>query len=611
MPARVLVNWEQLRTVLWLRWRLTRNQWARSGGIGAAIAAVVAAGVLVLSVLSLGGGLAAGALALGDATPLVVMAVWLTLTGVFLFLWMIGLITELQRSESIDLQRLMHLPVLLGQIFVVNYAASHLSASVTLFVPAAVGLAIGLSISRGPAWLLMVPLALGMVFMVTAWTYLLRGWLATLMSNPRRRRAVVMGITAGFILLAQAPNIYFNVIRRSDRSTERGENDTGTETADARAARQAREAEEMAAMLKWQVAIPPLWVPVGAQALAEGRVLPALLGILGVAGIGAIGLRRAYMSTLRFYHGETGGRASASRRAARASEPAIAAGTEASAGSHSRARGGTATRDRTAFLERSLPRVPEQAAAVALATLQSMLRAPEIKMQWGSSFLITLIVGAPLLFRSAGDLPAAAGPFLTTGVVVFSMFLMIGFVGNQFGFDRDGFRALVLSPAERWQILLGKNLAVFPAAAASAVILVVVITVWLRLSPLVFLASLLQLAVGVLGASIAGNLMSILVPYRIQPGSMKPTKMPGLAMLLLVVSQLSLPLALTPAFLPPLAGYVLERVGVARADVINLLLSLVLAAATAFVYWRSLGPIGRLLQRRETKILQTVSATVE
>jgi ABC-2 type transport system permease protein len=195
--------------------------------------------------------------------------------------------------------------------------------------------------------------------------------------------------------------------------------------------------------------------------------------------------------------------------------------------------------------------------------------------------------------------------------VVFSMFLMIGFVGNQFGFDRDGFRALVLSPAERWQIILGKNLAVFPAAAASAVILVLVVTIWLRLSPFVFVASLLQLAVGVLGASIAGNLMSILVPYRIQPGSMKPTKMPGMAMLILVVSQMSLPVALTPAFIPPAAGFLLERMGVARADVTNVVLSMVLAGIVAVAYWWSLAPMGRLLYRRETKILQTVSAEVE
>ena len=47
-------------------------------------------------------------------------------------MWLIGLIAELQRSETIDLQRLMHLPVGLGQIFVINYVASHLALSIIL-----------------------------------------------------------------------------------------------------------------------------------------------------------------------------------------------------------------------------------------------------------------------------------------------------------------------------------------------------------------------------------------------------------------------------------------------------------------------------------------------
>ena len=68
----------------------------------------------------------------------------------------------------------------------------------------------------------MIPLWLSMVFMVSAWTYLLRGWLATLMTNPReRRRTVVMGITAAFILISQAPNIYFNVIKRTTPASVR------------------------------------------------------------------------------------------------------------------------------------------------------------------------------------------------------------------------------------------------------------------------------------------------------------------------------------------------------------------------------------------------------
>jgi hypothetical protein len=255
--------------------------------------------------------------------------------------------------------------------------------------------------------------------------------------------------------------------------------------------------------------------------------------------------------------------------------------------------------------------VPEQAAAVALMTFQSMLRAPEVKMAWGTSFLVTLLVGAPMLFRSSGNIPAAAGPFIATGVVVFSMFLLVSFVANQFGFDREGFRAFVLSPAERWLILLGKNLAAMPVAALSSTILVSLLSIWLGLSWLVYLASLLQLAVGVLATAIGGNLLSILVPYRVKPGSMNPTKLPALAMLLLVISQLSMPLIMSPAFIPPLAGFLSERAGGPPAALVNFLLSLVTAVIVAFVYWRSLRPTGRLLHRREMKILQTVSAAVE
>ena len=173
------MNWEQLKTIFWLRWRLTRNQWARSGGLGAVLAAVIAVAAVMLGGASFVGGLLGGAMGLGEAKPQVLMGIWFAVTVGFLFFWFIGLISELQRSETIDLQRLMHLPIALGQMFVVNYAASHLALSIILFVPAMTGLALGLTYSRGLTMLLLLPLAASMVFMVTAWTYCLRGWLAT------------------------------------------------------------------------------------------------------------------------------------------------------------------------------------------------------------------------------------------------------------------------------------------------------------------------------------------------------------------------------------------------------------------------------------------------
>jgi len=201
------MNWEQLKIILWLRWRLMGNQWRRGGGLGAVIAVLVGAGAFMLAALGFAGGLLGAVFGLGKASPTVVMTVWLGVTIFFLFIWMIGLLAELQRSETIDLQKLMHLPVALGQMFTVNYIVSHFSLSIILVVPAVLGLGIGLAFARGPEMILLIPLALSMVFMVTAWTYCLRGWLATMMSNPRRRRTVIMCISLAFVLIAQGPNL--------------------------------------------------------------------------------------------------------------------------------------------------------------------------------------------------------------------------------------------------------------------------------------------------------------------------------------------------------------------------------------------------------------------
>jgi hypothetical protein len=587
------VNWDQLKTILWLRWRLTRNQWARSKGIGAVVSALVAAGVFLLGGISFFGALLGGIFGLRDAKEVVVWGFWCGLTVAFLVLWLVGLLMELQRSETIDLQRLMHLPVALGQIFVINYLASHLAASIVIIVPAMMGLAIGLTIARGPAMLLLVPLALGMVFMVTAWTYCLRGWLAALMSNPRRRRTVTVAVMFAFILLGQGPNLYFNVIRGFNRPA------AGTASAPAQSKHNAQSSsgqEQLDQFRSAQKFIPPFWLPLGAQALAEGRALPALCGTLGCLAIGALGLRRAYRSMLRFYRGDASGKVTTQIQQSRMPS-AAAPSAPAKTGRR--------------FLELRLPGVPEQAAALALATFRSLLRAPEVKLAWGTSFIVTLIVGGTLLFRSTLKMPEVAQPFMATGAVVFSVFMLVQFFANQFGLDRDGFRALILSPVERSLILLGKNLACLPVGAVFGAMLLLLIAVRLHLSPFVCVAALFQLAAVLLLAGMVGNLLSILVPYRIQAGSLKPTKLPGLAMLVLMLCHILFPVAMAPVFVPPLAELLWRSAGWPRVVPVNLILSIALAGLTAIAYWQTLGPLGRLLRRRETRILGVVTVEVE
>jgi ABC-2 type transport system permease protein len=586
------MNSEQLKTILWLRWRLMCNQWKRTRGLGAVIAVFVGVAAFMLAALCFAGALLGAAFGLGKVSPQVIMVVWFCVTIFFLFLWMIGLLTELQRSETIDLQKLMHLPVALGQMFVVNYLVSHFTLSIILVVPIMLGLGIGLVIARGAEMILLIPLALSMVFMVTAWTYCLRGWLAAMMTNPRRRRTIIMCISLAFVLLSQGPNLYFNVFQNRNSF---GQSTTSEERQRQREERAGATKKMFDNLIAAQRFVPPLWVSVGARALAEGNPLPALLGTLGCAGIATLGLRRAYRSTVRFYHGETGGKAAAK----------IKISGEVKETPAPRAK------NKKDFLELSIPFVPEQSAALALATFRSLLRAPEVKMAWATSFIVTIILGATFFFRATTNLSDTVKPFVATGSIVFSIFFLAQFLANQFGFDRDGFRALILSPADRRLILLGKNLAGLPVAAAFGALLITLTAARLHLPPLTVLATLFQLASLLLMAGLAGNLLSILVPYRIQPGSMKPTKMPGLAMLVLMLCQFLFPVAMSPVFAGPLLEMLWHRWDLPNFVPVNLIFSALLCGLMTLLYWQTLAPLGRLLQRRETKILGVITVEVE
>ena len=232
-------------------------------------------------------------------------------------------------------------------------------------------------------------------------------------------------------------------------------------------------------------------------------------------------------------------------------------------------------------------------------------------MAWATSFIVAIIVGAGVFRSAAANVSDVAKPFIAAGVAAFSVFMQFGFLANQFGFDRDGFRALVQSPAERRMILLGRNLATLPVGVLFGTLMTTLVSIGLHLSLTGTIAALFQLATTLMLAGIAGNLLSILVPYRMQPGTMKPTKMPALAMLMMVLCQLSSPLATSPVMLPPLFEWLWRRAGWPGVVPVNLFFSMGLAGLAAFAYWQMLGPLGRLLQRRETRILAVVTAEVE
>jgi hypothetical protein len=299
-------------------------------------------------------------------------------------------------------------------------------------------------------------------------------------------------------------------------------------------------------------------------------------------------LARAYRSTLRIYQG---GDENKLAKMPPVAKPATAGGR--------------------ILVERTLPAIPEEAAAMALANFRSMSRAPEVKMGLAANVFIFAILGAGMLVRRSGALPEAARPFLASAAVVVTFLGLTQVLFNQFGFDRSGFRALVLLPSPRRQILLGKNLSLLPVALVVFVVYLALITVLAHLRVTMIVAAGLQFSAAFLVLSALGNLMSILAPFRIAAGSLKPTKIKATTMLMLMVVQMFFPLAMIPIFLPPGLGLLCDHFGWLPGSAVTLVCSAFLSGLAALLYWQTLAPLGGLLQRREQQILQVVTREVE
>lgn len=600
------MNHRQFQTVLWLRWRLSRNQLARSGPLGMAIFVllIVLGGLAALA--SAGGGFLLGMLALEGAPSSMHLVLWSVIIIVFLFFWLMGLMIEVQREESLNVERFLHLPVSLRQIFTFNFLASHLSPVVLIFLPGMLTMALGLTFARGPAWLLMIPMILAFLFAVSSWTYYLRGWLASIMANKRRRRAIAVGITMSLILLGQLPNLYLNFLRPESKrpghspvpvtNQVAAPDPNGKETpqavpspastpapADAHGKAPAAGRKDLPPVvfdvLPW---IPPLWVGHAAMSLAEGAVGPVLAYFVIFLMAGLLGFRIAYRATLRFYTGR--------QRVSRATQKV--AGRPAN------------------WLDSDVPFLPRQVGTMTLAFLRSILRAPEMKMALFTPLIILVIFGSVILRRSAGS-PNVAGSLLPSALAYSVLMGLLQLTSNQFGFDRHGFRALVLLPMRRMDILMAKNAALLPLALSLnalglAALAILGKTHWTGVT-----AGALQFMSGYLVLCMVGNLGSILAPFRVSPGSMKRSKPPARSMLSNFVIHLLFPILLIPVALPVILQILCDWKhwwpGVPVAPIGSVLVFAVCLLAYGLVLPR----LGVLLQSREKEILDVVTREMD
>lgn len=611
------MNWEHLKTYIWVRWRLSVNQIKRAGTFGAVVAAVLNGLRILGGAIMFLTGLLVGIFALGKVEPRVVMAVWDGVAAAFILFWMIGLLSELQRTELLSLNNFMHLPVSPSGAFLINYVGSSVGLALILFLPAMLGLSAGLTLSRGIGMLTLFPLVVAFFLMITAVTYQFRGWLAGMMTNPRRRRTIVAIVSLAFILVFQLPNILtnFNPAFREKRQARaetrkeiselKKELDAGRITQKEYAAKEtamrtamasdfARDSGKIFEYLRVvNGVVPPGWLPYGAESAAGGRAIPVAACVFGMALLGAASLRRSYKTTIRLYTGDFG-KPRAKRAAKANAAPKAAAGIKA------------APVTGAAFLEKRLPRMSEQVSAVTLAGLRSLLRSTEVKMMMLTPVIMSIVFGGMLLGHR-GEIPGLLRPLSALGFAAFMLILsMTGFAGNTFAFDRSGFRAYVLSGVARKDILLGKNLAFLPFAAL-LMALAIAVSEWLNPMRIDHLAAaVIQIFPLYLLFCITANVLSILSPLTLKQGSGMPASHQGVRTLFQLLFMVVVPIPLGCTLLPLGIEALFSAAGWLEGYPVFLTLGILQAVVVWWAYRKVIDAQGILLQKNEIKILEVV-----
>jgi hypothetical protein len=254
--------------------------------------------------------------------------------------------------------------------------------------------------------------------------------------------------------------------------------------------------------------------------------------------------------------------------------------------------------------------VPEQATAVTLASFRSLVRAPEAKLMLMAPLM--LLGAFVVIFVTASrDMPDFVRPLMPFGAMAMLLITSVQLVGNQFGFDRGGFRVYVLSPVPRRDVLLGKNLAFALVAACLAVPILVLVQVLFPVRIDRFLASLPQGVSMFLLFCLVANCLSILTPMPVAAGSFKPTNVQLVPVLLQMAIFFLFPLLLAPTLVPLGIELALEALGWVEGVPIYLMLALLVCAGVVWLYWLALGWQGRLLLAREQHILEVVAGRSE
>ncbi len=622
------MNWEQLRAILWLRQRLSFNQWRKAGAVNFVLMVIFYVSMISFAALAFFLTLGLGVFLLPKASPTVVLITWDVAIVILLFSWATALLIDIQRMELLSLDRFLHLPMSLRDAFLMNYLSSLMSLNMACFVPAAFGLCIASAVVHGPRLLLLIPVLFSFILALTALTYQFRGWLSAWMIDKRRQRTAITLITIGFVGLTQIPTIIVQLSKPEGDNRQRQliqehnaeatalmnslfEQEIPQEERDRRMeelkkshivkleqVRKMRSDAWHRKLVLINQILPAAWLPYASYTLVEHSWWPSLL-ICGVMLlVGGASLWRSYQSTIRFYTGQL----SPQSRKASVVDPSPTNKT------HDRTNQGAASAN---MLERKLPLISENASAVAMLSFRVLVRSPEAKMMLIGPGIFAIMFTVLALGNRLPKIPDAYHGLVWLGGVSVVMFMLMMLTMNIFGLDRSGFRCFVLMPVRRQNILMGKNLAMLPVCASMIAFVCGALSYMAPVNATHALASICQMLITFFCASTIGNWVSLFFPFAVTPGTGKPVQVNFTMVLAQLVAMFLGPIVVLPGLLLYGIEWSLSGVTYISEVPLFLLFSMLEMAIVIWGYLYLLRSQGEILQAHETRILERLAANNE
>ena len=525
---------------------------------------VVELGARTLSFLLYAGmGLALGAGAAAAAYGLVAHEMWQYLPIVFwvlLLIWQVVPVMLASFQDQFDLGSLLRFPVSFGSFYLLYVVFGLADISSILGGLCCVGIWAGITMARhdlsGWAALGLLVFAAFNILLVRAIFAWIDRWLA-----QRKTREILGAVFVMMMLSLQFLNPAMHARRhRGQTSPEQQEHDF--RATEAQYAHWLRTAD---AVQKW---FPPGLAANSLRLNAEREPAPAL-GSLGLLGLYVLAAGAVLAGRLRAeYRGESLGHAPSRKKAAE-------------------------RRQSGWLLDGSGPM-----AAVMEKELRGLLRTLPLLYSIGAPLLLVLIFSGAFVNSSPqGHMYLLALPLCT-------MYPLLGFTRifyNNLGTEGAGIQIYFLSPTPIRTVMLAKNL--FHSALFAFSIGIAVILFMLRVGPPenVVVAATLAWLLFVLPCNLAvGNIFSLTMPYRVNPGRM--TRQGGSqanALASLLAQALVLGVGASVFLLCSFLGQLWMVVPI----------FLVLAAGAMFAWMRVLGNMDAMASERKEALMATLMKT--